>query len=216
MPNNSSTGGTLSPAPSPAPLEDDALDDFMGDQIAAITGLDRNAAVLRRFQQEPPNLPAAGTDWVAFGVGDSDQDFTAAVIHTSTQGQGVDTLGRNEVLDLVCSFYGPNARANAGLLADGLQIGHNREPFMLAGMSIVDTGRPQRAPQLLKNIWFNRIDLTIRVSRWIVRQYAVLDVASATATITDADDIQVRDVRVLGAQLDFSNPDQLVLGPSAA
>lgn len=185
MPNNSSTGGYLTPATSPAPVQDDTLDDALGDMVAAITGLSRDTAVLPRFQEEPPNLPAAGSDWVAIGVQDSEPDFNAAVSHSSSAGTGADTLQRNEVLDLLCSFYGPNAKANAALLSDGLQVPQNREVLRTQNMAVVDTGKPTRGPVLLKNKWTNRVDLTVRLRRLTLRVYPILDLAAANGTVTD-------------------------------
>lgn len=185
MPNNSSSGGYLVPAASPAPVQDDVLDDALGDMVAAITGLTRDTAVLPRFQAEPPNLPDVGTNWVAIGVQDSEPDFNAAVTHSSSGGTGADTLQRNEVLDLLCSFYGPNAKANAALLSDGLQIPQNREALRAQNIAVVDTGKPTRGPVLLKNKWFNRVDLTIRFRRLSLRVYPILDLATANGTVSD-------------------------------
>lgn len=185
MPNNSSTGGYLTPAATPAPLNGDDLDDILGDAIAGVTGMNRDAQVLPRFQPEPPNLPAAGTDWVAFGIQGSKPEFDAAVTHSSNAGTGADTLKRSEVMDLLCSFYGPNAKANAQLLSDGLQIAQNRAALLTQNIAVTDTGEPTRGPVLLKEKFVNRVDLTIRLRRLTVRVYPILDLASAAGDATD-------------------------------
>lgn len=186
MPNTSATGGYLAPDGFyPDPLEDDALDDFMGDVVAAISGLDRDAAVRPRWQAEPPDLPAFGTDWCAVGVPERDRDTYPAIIHdaTAASGQGADTLIRHEQLKLLVSFYGPHCQKLAGYLADGLMIAQNREALETGGFALKEVGVPTKAPEILKNRWTPRCDLAAWISREIRREYPVLNLLSAQATL---------------------------------
>lgn len=190
MTNTSATGGYLAPdGVIPDPLEDDALDDFMGDVVAGITGLNRDTAVRPRWQAEPPNLPAFGTNWCAVGVPERTRDTYPAIIHgaTAASGQGADTLIRHEQLKLLVSFYGPSCQALAGLFADGLMVAQNRETLELAGFALREVGEPTKAPEILKNQWTPRCDLAAWMSREIRREYPVLNLLSAQATLqTDA------------------------------
>jgi hypothetical protein len=193
MPNTSATGGYVIPGVLPDPLEDDALDDFMGDVVGAITGLDRNTLVRPRWQAEPPNLPAFGTNWVAVGVPERTRDTYPVIQHdpAAAAGEGADILIRHEQLKLLCSFYGPNCQANAGFLADGLMIAQNREAMGLAGFALREVGEPTKAPDMIKNKWTPRCDLAVWISREIRREYPILNLISAQATlnsvvITDA------------------------------
>lgn len=173
QPNTSATGGFLLPANRPAPLEDKALEDFFQALVAGITGL-ASTVVFPRWQTEPPNLPAYGTNWVAVGIVDSDPDRYAAVVHNS-DGQGSDQLQRHEQIDLMASFYGPNARSNASLFSDGLQIPQNREVLTQNTMGLTFTGKLQQLPALIKMQWTTRVDLPFRIKRGIKRVYPVLN-----------------------------------------
>lgn len=188
--NTSATGGYLSPdGVLPDPLEDDALDDFMGDVVAGITGLDRDANVRPRWQKEPPDLPAYGTDWCAVGVPERLRDTYPAIVHGDTLagGQGADRLTRHEQLKVMASFYGPNCQKLAGYWADGLMVAQNREALDVAGFKLKEVGPPTKAPEILKNQWTPRCDVEAWFSRQIDREYAILNLKSAPMTIqTDA------------------------------
>lgn len=186
MPNNSSTGGYLAPT-GVAPLYGDALTDFLGDVVAAITGLNRDTAVLPRWQPEPPNLPDAGTDWVAIGTGTPQGAFSPAVQHVpaDTSGPGADILTNWEAFDVACSFYGPNSDAFATLLRDGLAIPQNRETLTVAGYAVTSISEPIKAPTQIKNIWIGKTDLSVWFSRQIARTYPILNLQSASGSVTD-------------------------------
>ncbi len=179
MSNDSSTGGYLSPASSPAPLEDDALDDFMHDVITGITSMP-SSLVRPRWQPEPPDLPAVGTNWFAFGITRTVPDTFAVELHNSN---GSSSLERHEVLDILISSYGPNSRTNLMLLSDGLQIAQNREVLFLAGMAFVETTEPISVPALVKEKWLRKLDMTLRIRREILRTYPVLNILSANGIL---------------------------------
>lgn len=181
MANTSATGGYLVPAA--APLSDDALNDFMQAIIVGITALP-GAMVRARWQAEPPNIPGHNEDWAAVGITSSrpdtygyEGDYSASHIPTAS----------HETFDLACSFYGPNAQRSATLLREGLRIGQNREALLLAGMGLVSSTDPQRTPQLLKEKWWNRFDLTVTIKREIRLSYPVLNILSAAGTISSGD-----------------------------
>lgn len=185
MSNDSSVAGPLVPTTS-STLEDDALDDFFQAWVVGITGL-QGQHVRPRWQPDPPNLPPRAVTWAAIGVTQRTSD-TFPVEQHSADGQGASTLIRHEVLNLLCSFYGPSAQAAAAQLRDGVSIAQNREVLTLAGMGLVSVGDLARAPELVKNQWLNRTDLTVVIRREIRRIYPVLNILSAAASI-DADTI---------------------------
>lgn len=187
-PNTSATGGYLKPSASPAPIEDDALQDFLQAMIVGITGMAAES-VRPRWQPEPPNLKEYGDNWAGIGVVVRHPESFAAIDHDPDE-QGADVLRRSEVLEVLTSFYGPNAERNAGLLKDGLQIEQNRAVLREAGMALVDTGDPVEAPSLVKERWLRRIDLRMSIRRGIVRVYPILNLLSAEGTI-DAEKVQV-------------------------
>lgn len=186
---NSATGGYLLPqTPPAAPLEDNALEDFLQSVVAGVTGLS-GKVIFPRWQPDVPNQPNFPDSWAAFGITDYDPDIYAWINHdpTANAGQGADQMWRNEVLTMLLSFYGPNAGTYAALFRDGMQIAQNREPLFLAGMAHIEAGQTRAVPSLAKNRWVKRMDVVWRVKRVVPRDYPVLHILSATAGIyTDA------------------------------
>jgi len=184
MATDSSTGGALVPAASPAPLEGDALDNFIQEWIISLTNVaGQNARP--RWQEDPPNIPPHGTDWLAFGITDVGADSFAAEVHDGAGGAGLGStqLRRHEVLEIYTTFYGPNAVDNAKLLRDSAQIAQNHEILDVNGFGFVDTGELTRVPELIKSRWVQRVDITIHLRRQVVREYSVLNIASADGTV---------------------------------
>lgn len=188
MPNTSATGGPLAPSASPAPLEGQALLDFIQDLVVGITGLD-GTVVRPRWQPEPPNVPSGGTAWAAIGVTSRTADTYPYVTHDSVN--DVDAMQRHEILNVLCSFYdtgaGGQADAYAALLRDGIAIGQNREKLFLAGMGLVDVGELMAVPSLLKQRWLYRVDLPLVIRRQIDRTYPVLTILTGEATLNTDD-----------------------------
>jgi len=184
-PDTSATGGYLSPAGAPAPLEGQALFRFFHDLFAGILQIDP-ALVRPRWQVEPPNQPDLATvSWLAFGITARATDTFAYVGHVGAVGAtpGYDQLQRHEELTILTSHYGPEADLNAEVLRDGLQIAQNREVLQLNNMSVIETGEALTVPVLVKERWLYRVDLSVRIRRQITRNYPVLDLASAAGTI---------------------------------
>lgn len=136
-----------------------------------------------RWQPEPPNLPATGKDWAAFGVVKRASDTFASVQHFADADKGFDELQRHEELDVLVSFYGPNADALAMAVRDNSQIHQNQEALLLAGMGLIETSEITTVPSLMKNKWLYRADITVRIRRAISRQYRVQDLLVADITL---------------------------------
>ena len=188
---DSTTPGYLGPlpAPSPSPPSDDAWDDFLHDVIAGITGLDP-ALVRPRWQREPPNMPDFDTDWVGFGVIGTETGFEPAVIHVG-QGDGYDALQEQEVSNILCSFYGPHAARYASYLRRGFFVWQNRAMLRANAVGLIEISGTTAAPELVRNQWLNRVDLTVRLNREIRYDYAVRNIVRATGEII-ANDIGTR------------------------
>jgi hypothetical protein len=187
MPNNSATGGYLLPAVSPAPLEGQALFRFLQQIFVNITGLP-GTVFFPRWQLEPENLPAVGTDWAAFGVTSRRnnkfqfEQHQPAVVSTP----GYNEFQTHEELEILVSFYSSesgNADMYAALLRDGIYLSQNREQLLLNNMGLIDTGDLTAVPSLVKAQWLYRIDLPVRIRRQIVRRYTILDVDSFDGTV---------------------------------
>jgi hypothetical protein len=188
MPNTSATGGYLTPTATNA-TEDQALRVFFQQLVSGITGID-GTLVRPRWQPEPPNIPPFGTDWAGIGVMNRKRDTNAYVTHRSVfdndgNNIGTDFVHRTEVLDVLCSFYGPNCEAKAELLAMGLEVAQNREVMQLAGYGLVAVEDAIMMSDLVHERWLTRIDLQFQIRRAQLYQYPVLDLIGADATIDE-------------------------------
>ncbi|WP_066922890.1 hypothetical protein [Methylobacterium sp. CCH5-D2] len=180
MANTSASGGYLAPV-GPQPTQDDAFEDQIQAAIAGITGLPGDL-VRPRWQAEPPPQPPADADWAALGVTEVTPDANAYVRHDS-RGDGSDHLRRHESVEILVSFYGPNAWGYAARLRDGLAIPQNREALYRANMALADIGKAIAAPALTNGQWVRRIDLSLRVRRQIDRTYSVLNLVAASGVV---------------------------------
>jgi len=195
MSNTSATGGPLLPSAVPEPLEDQALRDFLQAWISGVSGL--LAEMVRpRWQPEPGNLPAENVNWAGFGVQRVESDVNAAELHFPSD-PGYNELRRHEILNVMASFYGPGASGYAKKFRDGIQVAQNREVLSLNSMGLVESGDVISFPELVKNKWYYRADMSFRIRRQIVRQYPVLNIMSATASLKN--EIYTEPINVQGA-----------------
>jgi hypothetical protein len=183
---DSSALGYLVPATSSL-LEDAAFEDFLAAVVSGVTGMTPNA-ISPRWQVEPQVTPDVGSDWAALGVMRFEPDAYAVQLHEAPS-PGDDQLLREERLEVLCSFYGPGAWKNAGLLRDGLQIEQNRETMKAAAIAagfainLVESGEPIFAPMLEKSRWLRRVDQPLVMVRQVRRTYSVFTLASSQGTI---------------------------------
>jgi len=181
MANDSSTGGYLAPAVASPPLEDADLDAIFQAWVVGITGL-AGSLVRPRWQTTVPLQPPVSTNWCALGVSESDRDVFPTIQHDGT-GDGSDTLIRNQIIDVLMSFYGPNGMRYANTMADGAMVPQNNEALLGNGIALVETGRVLPVPDFFNEQWIRRYDLQVRVRRQVTRTYAVLNVLSADGTV---------------------------------
>lgn len=181
MANNSATGGFLAPV-GPHQPEGDAFEDDIQAVLVGIVGLPPDL-VRPRWQPNPPPQPPVTTDWAAVGITEVNSDSFPAVIHSGA-GDGSSTLQRHETVDLLVSFYGPNGRALAARLRDGLAIAQNREALFLMNMGVREIGKKiVTAAGLVNEQWVPRYDLTVSLRRRIDRTYSVLNLLSAQGAV---------------------------------
>lgn len=160
----------LLPDPGTDPLYLQSFEDFIQQVMVGITGLP-GAMVRPRWQPEAPNMPDAGTDWMAYGIQTTDTDNYPAVVHVD----GVDTLYRDETFELMASFYGTRDEYYAKTLRDGFQIQTNLDTLREAGVAFVESGTITRAPSLVKERWLDKQDITLTFRRRTSRSYPVLN-----------------------------------------
>jgi hypothetical protein len=177
--NGSDTVGYLTPT-TPPEIEDLALDEFLQSLVVGITGL---AGSLVRPRWQPvqlPQPPQAAT-WAAIGVID-ERDQGASVIHFDL-GNGYDEETHHVLIEVMVSFYGPSSRGLANLFRDGLNIAQNREQLQLNDMGLVDVDRAVNAPEIVNEVWRQRVDVTFRLRMARISRYAVLNLLSAQGEI---------------------------------
>lgn len=182
MPNDSSTGGPLSPSSTP-PQTDASLDAILQKLIVGLTGLP-GSLVRPRWQPTVPKQPEASVDWAAIGVTKINQIGYGPSVEDVDD---VTALVRHERIEVMASFYGPNAQQYATITRDGLWLGQNEEPLDTVDMSFVDTGDLQAVPEFLNQTWVHRYDLTIEFNRKVSRAYPILTILSADVLLTCTD-----------------------------
>lgn len=181
MANDSSTGGYLVPAPSGAPPYGDPLENILQGVVAGITGIDPSL-IRPRWQPEPPNMPSFSTNWVAFGIVRFKRDTFVYEQHEAL-GQGDSYVERDEQCFVLHSFYGPNCHEICMQYADGVMLAQNREVLITNNINLVEVQEPVNLPQLLKEKWVKRIDLTVVFRRRVHRTFPILNVQSAQITV---------------------------------
>lgn len=182
MPNTSATGGYLQDVSPPA--EGVALRRFIGELLAGVTGLP-GELVRPQWQENPPPVPAFGTDWLAYGV--TARRVEAGLPWQAWKDGDGSHLRRHEMLDVQLIAYGENAEAILAALRDGLDVAQNREQLFLAGVAVQDFGAIIHAPELINERWWNRADATLTLQREVRRVYPILSFVAAYGDINAQD-----------------------------
>jgi len=180
---DSSTGGILAPAGSPAPEEDAELVAIFQQLFAQIVGI-TGMLVRPRWQAIPPKQPEASVTWCALGVTVSGIDGGPMLEHISA-GEGATRYVTHEQIDVATTFYGPLARAAAARLRDGLAIRQNIEPLTAKAMAFIDTGVIRIVPEIVNQTWIHRYDMLARFRRKVTRVYPVRNVLAADIHLFD-------------------------------
>lgn len=177
MENTSATGGYLMPGGPAPPTGDSVLDGVLQTVLTGITGLPGDLVRLL-WQASPTETPPSGTDWCAFGVLSVTQNASPVITHDGA-GDGVDVYRRHMDIEVLVSFYGPNARLYGQILSDGMYVPQNSEAMRTVQMAFISASALTAAPELLNQQWIRRYDLTILLRRQVVSTYQVLNILSA-------------------------------------
>ena len=210
--NESNQPGILMPVS--GPVYDDRLDDVFYKTIVGLTPLDPSM-VMPRWQEDPPELPAIGTDWCSVGITDFDTTGYATEVHvpgnepspddtTATGGpytQGSTQMTDTEEFGVLLSFYGPNAMWHCANVRKGIQVGQNRDLLQAQGISVVVVSKPVVLPALIHNKWVRRVDARLLCRRLAVHEFAILDLRGIDVTVTS-----IEAKKVLTTETKTTNP----------
>ncbi|MDD1617319.1 MAG: hypothetical protein LUQ28_12755 [Methylococcaceae bacterium] len=163
--------------PTYSTTEGATLEDFFNTVIVALTGLTGDK-VRPMFQINPPKIPANSVDWCGFSINEIDSDDNAYYEQATTTA----TMQRNEYAQLLISFYGVNSMINAKKIRDSLQLGQNRDALRTNGIGITGFTNAVRVPELINDIWYNRVDITMQFAREIRASYNVFTILSTHAS----------------------------------
>lgn len=160
----------------PPPVEDAAFDAILQALIAPIVSLP--ATMVRpRWQLIPTTVPEATVNWMAIGATDTDPEKGNVVtLHSATGGpvDGMSTTYERNIVTVLCSFYGPNAKGNAERLRSGLMVAQNREPLYFNHMALVEKPGPTRlVPDIINNQTVRRADVTFLLQRTMTNTWPI-------------------------------------------
>jgi hypothetical protein len=189
--------GYVAPANKNGEFNDAILNQFLNTLVVGLTGLP-GPLVRPRWQPEPPNEPDFNTDWSAIGVVRRTRDVFAfqGSIHVGDALTPMQRVIRNQILETIASFYGPNAESNSELFAMGLSEAQNREGLFLNGFGLVEVQESLTVPALIKERWLSGVDVPFRMRRQQIYDYPNPDLAAANGTLT-LDDGTVIDLNVV-------------------
>jgi len=117
-------------------------------------------------------MPGIDVDWCAMDLANRRAD-ASAYVKEDADGEGAQ-LVRHEIVDVICSFYGPNGSSYAEILRDGLQVSQNREPLFIAGMGLQRVGETTSVGEQHNQRWYERSDITLSISRETGKVYQIL------------------------------------------
>lgn len=165
---------------------DAALDATFQAFISGVTGLPGDN-VRPRWQQIPPPQPDISIDWCAFGIIDT-RPIYGAQITSNPPGEndnGSINYALHESIDLLVTFYGPDAGNYAWLLRDGAQIPQNLQGLESVGMGYVESGPIRTVSELVNQQWLRRVDIPLYLRRVVTRVYAIPNVAVTQIDLID-------------------------------
>lgn len=181
MANDSTVVGYLTPTL--LPIDDQALDRIFHDLLKNLTGLD-NTLVRPRFQNTPPSIPAIDVDWLAYGVIDKIDDYSANQIQsTDTE----TTLIEFQNITILCSAYGNNSNNTYNRIKLGLQVEQNRDVLNSLDIAYTEISNIMNTTTEVNKFYYKRGEFKLYFRRRIKSKYNIESLLSASGTIETSD-----------------------------
>ncbi len=158
-----------------------ALTNLLQMAVIGITGLDPTL-VRPRWQPQPPTQPPVTTDWCAIGIETFDLYDYPQIIHDGVN--QVDNLYRLVRINLLTSFYGPNASALASALRDGFYISQNFGTLAQYGVRFRSAENIIYISELINSQYVPRVDLFLNFTHMIQRTYAIENLVGAEVDLS--------------------------------
>jgi len=170
-----------------SPLEDPGFTDLIQQMVVGITGLP-GSMVRPRWQDNPPNQPPKSANWCAMGVNVYTPQNYPYIFHdpNAAGGMGQDVMLDWSTFEVLASFYGPAAVANAGRLRRGCYIDQNLDTLIINGINLREVGEQRNIPDIFNNQYVDRCDVSLIMSRETISHFPIRNIISAsTVLITD-------------------------------
>lgn len=177
--NNSSTSGYIQPSRTSGFPNNLTLNQFIQTVLVGISNIP-GTLVRPKWLPEPLKQPDLGVNWMAYGVTATTPDANSYI---GVNPDGSNVMQRHALLEVQCSFYGPQAQDNADLVRDGFQIGQNRAALKSVNMGFVEVGPAPHIPDLVNERFINRVEMSVFLRRETIRTYPILTLLSAGGTI---------------------------------
>ncbi|OMQ22271.1 phage neck terminator protein [Serratia oryzae] len=155
--------------------DDIELERILSRWVRGVSGLPPKY-VLLEWTAEQPHQPLASEDWCSLGILKFQANDNPAFTHQTDDSV---QLWRNELIEIVVSFYGPHGQLLATQFRDGVAIAQNREALNQAGLAFSASGAIVSAHELKNNQWVRRYDQRLTLQRKVVREYAIHSILEA-------------------------------------
>lgn len=174
MSNDSTSSGYITPT-GDAPLYDSALEQSINNLIQEITGLSAELVFIKRpiaLMQIPQN----DVTCCAFDITSVQYSANPAYVQVS------DAAGEQwsqEILLILCCFYGANGAGTAALLRDGLYVSQNSAELNRIGLSFQECGPIFNRSEIINEQWNRRYDIDVKLRRKIIRSHNIESLLAA-------------------------------------
>ena len=151
------------------------LEELLRTVFSGCTGIKR-INVRTKWKAEPDNIPKKAETWLSFAIM-SRESPKAQVLHLETlDGEGSSRVMTHETIEVLTSFFGPDAEDMAVRLKAALQVSQNREALFREGVAFVRGGNVTTMPALVAFGWRPRADMTLTFRRAPKKSFGTVEI----------------------------------------